>query len=200
MAIKILGGEARGLALPSPSPKTRPTLVQLKRRLFDFQQDWHDEIFVDLCSGTGSMGIEAWSRGAKSVLLVERDKALQQKISALIREIQIKYSHLGALKTLPLSVERWVMQMPEWYKQLDQQDQTHTTIYLDPPYETHEIYLNFLSSFIQFMPQFRGRLMIESDQQKGMSTKKLEEALGPSHKLFTQGASFLAIWDFRAIS
>jgi 16S rRNA (guanine966-N2)-methyltransferase len=72
MSIKILGGVAKGFTLVTPSESiTRPTSVLLKRRLFDFYQNLNGHYFIDLCAGSGSIGIEAASRGAYPVLLVE---------------------------------------------------------------------------------------------------------------------------------
>ena len=74
MPLRILGGKAKGQLLKSPPENsiTRPTSVMLKRKFFDAFQDLGEAHFYDLCAGSGSVGIEAWSRGVKQVELVEK--------------------------------------------------------------------------------------------------------------------------------
>jgi hypothetical protein len=74
MSIQILGGLARGRTLDVPTGNLiRPTSVMLRRRLFDARQDMSSFHFYDLCSGSGSVGIEAWSRGAEALFLNEKN-------------------------------------------------------------------------------------------------------------------------------
>ena len=69
MSVKILGGFARGLNLLVPKGDLiRPTSIMLKRRVFDFFQRMDDKIFIDLCAGSGAVGLEAWSRGAQKFI------------------------------------------------------------------------------------------------------------------------------------
>src|SRR3990172_5277353 len=75
MSIKILGGIAKGTILFLPNEKlARPTLVLLKRKIFDAAQNFEGSIFIDACAGSGAIGLEAWSRGADRVYLIESDK------------------------------------------------------------------------------------------------------------------------------
>ena len=75
MSISILGGVAKGAKLATPSShNTRPTSVLLKRRLFDSHQSFEGIEFYDICAGSGSMGIEAMSRGAEKVIFVESNQ------------------------------------------------------------------------------------------------------------------------------
>ena len=70
MTIKIAGGFAKGLTLSYKkkiTPVVRPTASMLKRKFFDSHQDFSDSIFVDCCAGTGQVGFEGLSRGARSV-------------------------------------------------------------------------------------------------------------------------------------
>ena len=69
--MQIIGGLAKGHGLCVPRG-IRPTSTLLKRKLFDSHQTWEAVNFIDLCAGSGSVGLEAWSRGAKSVCLVEQ--------------------------------------------------------------------------------------------------------------------------------
>jgi len=77
-ALKIIGGEARGRAiwtLPEGDLSVRPILGRIKKSLFDIIQPKVGGCrFLDLFAGTGAVGLEALSRGAKKVIFVELDQ------------------------------------------------------------------------------------------------------------------------------
>jgi 16S rRNA (guanine(966)-N(2))-methyltransferase RsmD len=66
MAIRVIAGKAKGKILrPVPGDITRPIMDRVKEALFNIiGTDIWDAVFVDLFAGTGSVGIEALSRGA----------------------------------------------------------------------------------------------------------------------------------------
>src|SRR5688500_2502806 len=83
--MRVISGQYRGRVLKSPPDnKTRPTSDRLRETLFSVLAPRIDEEtrFLDLCAGTGSIGIEAISRGAAFVTFVDRSK----KSCALIEE------------------------------------------------------------------------------------------------------------------
>ena len=71
--MRVIAGEARSLPLKCPDGMdTRPTTDRIKETLFNIlQPEVPGSIFVDLCSGSGGIGIEAISRGAKRAYFVE---------------------------------------------------------------------------------------------------------------------------------
>lgn len=71
--MRVIAGEARSLPLKCPEGlDTRPTTDRIKETLFNILQPYIPGcIFVDLCSGSGAIGIEAISRGARRAYLVE---------------------------------------------------------------------------------------------------------------------------------
>ena len=74
--MRVIAGTARSIPLKTPKgDKTRPTIDKHKETLFNCLSDrLYDCIFVDLFSGSGGIGIEALSRGAKKAYFVENDK------------------------------------------------------------------------------------------------------------------------------
>lgn len=74
--IRVIAGVARGRRLQMvPGDTTRPIMDRVKEALFNIiQQDLPGCTFLDLFAGTGSVGIEALSRGAKRARFVDRDK------------------------------------------------------------------------------------------------------------------------------
>lgn len=71
---RVVAGRFRGIILDAPKgDNTRPTGDKVKEALFSIiQTRVPDSEFIDLFSGTGGIGIEALSRGASSVVLVEK--------------------------------------------------------------------------------------------------------------------------------
>jgi len=74
--VRIVGGEARGRPLRAvPGRSTRPTSDRVRQSLFDVLGQRCDDLRVlDLFAGTGALGLEALSRGAKAATLVDEDK------------------------------------------------------------------------------------------------------------------------------
>ncbi len=71
--MRVIAGIAKGRKLRSPrTAETRPILDRVKVALFDLLGDAVvDAVFLDLFAGTGGVGIEALSRGAKKAIFVE---------------------------------------------------------------------------------------------------------------------------------
>jgi 16S rRNA (guanine966-N2)-methyltransferase len=83
--MRVISGIYRGRVLKSPPDnKTRPTSDRLRETLFNIlaSRIGDGTRFLDLCAGTGAIGIEALSRGAAFVTFVDRSK----KSCALIEE------------------------------------------------------------------------------------------------------------------
>lgn len=71
--MRVIAGTARSLPLKAPEGwDTRPTIDRIKETLFNvLQMDVPGSVFVDLFSGSGAIGIEALSRGARKAYFVE---------------------------------------------------------------------------------------------------------------------------------
>ncbi len=82
--MRIIGGTARSLPLKTPEGMdTRPTTDRTKETLFNILgADVCETVFLDLFAGSGSVGLEAVSRGAKRAVFVDRSR----KAVACIRE------------------------------------------------------------------------------------------------------------------
>lgn len=83
---RIIGGRAGGRRLATPRGQTtRPTSDRVREALFSAVESWCGTLdglrFLDLYAGSGAVGLEAWSRGAGVVTMVEQDR----HTSALIR-------------------------------------------------------------------------------------------------------------------
>jgi 16S rRNA (guanine966-N2)-methyltransferase len=88
--LRIIGGEFRSRRLASPpgAEITRPMASRAKESIFNLLRGWFEDAnVIDLFAGVGTMGLEAVSRGAKQVLLVEQSRPvfriLKENIEAL---------------------------------------------------------------------------------------------------------------------
>lgn len=80
--MRVIAGSRKSLRLITPEGlDTRPTQDRIKETLFNIiQNEVPESIFVDLFSGSGGIGIEALSRGAKKAYLVDQSKECEKCI------------------------------------------------------------------------------------------------------------------------
>lgn len=86
--MRIIGGRAGGRRLKSPDTKgTRPATDRVREAVFSSIGSWvEDSVVADLYAGSGSFGLEALSRGARSVVFVENAR---KAVAALRHNIEI---------------------------------------------------------------------------------------------------------------
>lgn len=87
--MRVIGGTARSIRLAGPSSDgTRPLSDRARESLFNILGDRVvDGSVLDLFAGTGAVGVEALSRGAAQVELVERDRVAASDIAENIRRV-----------------------------------------------------------------------------------------------------------------
>ncbi|MFZ4721751.1 MAG: 16S rRNA (guanine(966)-N(2))-methyltransferase RsmD [Phycisphaerales bacterium] len=124
--LRIIGGELRSRQLETPPGKdrTRPMGSRTREAIFNVLRGWFEGANVlDLFAGVGTMGLEAGSRGASRVWLVEQDRDVFELLRGNIEElglsgraVPVKADALGetALATV---------------------DQPLDVVFLDPPFE-----------------------------------------------------------------
>jgi 16S rRNA (guanine966-N2)-methyltransferase len=85
--VHIAAGRYKGRRLPA-ALGARPVGGRLKTSLFSvLEADLEGASVLDLCAGVGGLGLEALSRGARSLLLVERDPAAAAALRAWIEQV-----------------------------------------------------------------------------------------------------------------
>jgi len=86
--VKITAGYLGGRTVRAPPGEVRPTQDRVRQSVFSSLggscEGWR---VLDLFAGSGSLGLEAWSRGASSVLFVEQDSRVLAHLRATIREL-----------------------------------------------------------------------------------------------------------------
>ena len=120
--MRVVAGRAKGIALKTPSGMlTRPTADRVKEAMFSIVQfDLPGASVLDLFGGTGQLGIEAVSRGAKSATFVDN----REDACRLIRE---------NLKRIGMEKESRVVRM-DYMDFLKRNREKFDIVLLDPPY------------------------------------------------------------------
>ncbi len=107
--MRIIAGMARSMPLKTvPGMDTRPTTDRIKETLFNILQPrLYDAVFLDLFAGSGAIGLEAVSRGARQAVFVEHNRKAAACIQAnmdftrLGDRCQLKcMDYLSALRTM----------------------------------------------------------------------------------------------------
>lgn len=90
--MNIVSGRFRHRKLhTNPGLITRPITARVKVSLFDYIQPWlDDQRIADIYSGTGTMGLEALSRGARSVVFFEQDKVAFELLKKNVEELKVE--------------------------------------------------------------------------------------------------------------
>ena len=121
--MRVIAGEAKGRRLKAPTSGTRPMADRMREALFSALGDIRDLQVLDLYAGSGSLGLEALSRGAAHATFVElaRDAILklQQNVDAtgLGGRSHVEWGDVSAVLARPC-------------------DRRVDLIFVDPPYAT----------------------------------------------------------------
>lgn len=123
--MRIITGSAKGRKIKAPkdSKVIRPALAQVREAIFSSLGDISDKVVMDIFAGTGSLGLEALSRGCEKVYFVDGD-------ATAVRLILENLEHLGFLKNAHV----FKRNMPRGLESI-KLDQKPNVIFVDPPYD-----------------------------------------------------------------
>ena len=156
---RVVTGRFRGTILQAPEgDKTRPTTDKVKEALFSIIQSYvPDSEFLDLFAGSGQIGIEALSRGAKRVTLVERSGQAASIIARNISKIRMEGSD---------EIRFYKKSTAQALELLGQAGEKFDIIFMDPPYKDVPLRLEetakYISDFDMLSPG--GMLIVEHDK------------------------------------
>lgn len=121
-SVRIIGGQWRSRKLPVPDlPGLRPTPDRVRETLFNWLMPVVEGArCLDLFAGTGALGLEAASRGAAEVWLVERDAVAAAALSEHVQGLQA-----NEVRVIRADALAWLAQPPPCAFDL---------VFLDPPY------------------------------------------------------------------
>ncbi len=125
--IRIIGGRWRHRRLEFPAlPSLRPSPDAVRERVFNWlQHDIADSRCLDLFAGSGAFGLEAASRGAREVALVESDPMASDH---LIRNVE-RLDASQFVRVIQTPVEQFLRSCPSIFD----------IVFMDPPFTTNLI-------------------------------------------------------------
>lgn len=152
--MRVISGTARGTIIHSINDiKTRPTLDRVKESLFNIISNRIDEdtIALDLFAGSGAIGIEFLSRGAKKVYLCDKEKDTIEIIKQNLAKTKLEKNAVIINK----SYEKCLQELQE---KID-------IIYIDPPYK-----MDLAIKAIEYIEKLdilkdNGIIIIETDEK-----------------------------------
>lgn len=172
---KIIAGKFKGKTLRLPSKETTRSskAIVLESFFNTIQFDIMGAVLVEVFSGSGSIGLEALSRGAKRILFMEKDKEA------------VKTLRQNIAQTDPNACEVYegdsFINIAQVRKRLESLGES-AFIYVDPPFSyregMEEIYDKTLHLIASFPPKLAKLVIIEH-----MSTLELPETIGEYHRI-----------------
>ncbi len=175
--MRVITGSAKGRKLATPDGlETRPTSEIVKEAVFSIIQFEIDgAVVLDLFAGSGQMGIEALSRGAKSCVFVDQSKACRTVIEENLKNTG--FSEIGQLLSMDAT------------SYLHSASSRVDIAFLDPPY--HKGYFEKLLTPLSSNMSDSGIIICESD--KG---DDLPEMAGdfPKHKEYRYGKTKITVY------
>ena len=153
--MRIISGTARGTKLYTlEGQTTRPTLDRVKESLFNIiQNEIPNSIFLDLFSGSGAIGLEAASRGAKRVILCDKSKDAIKIINK-----NIEKTHLSEKVEL-YNLDYELLLKTKVKEKLD-------IVYIDPPYDSDFVIKSIKCIIEQKLMNENSIIIIETDDEQ----------------------------------
>ena len=129
--IRIIAGEFRGRKLKVPTGNdVRPTSDKVREALFNLltsMLNWDNMTVLDLYAGSGALGLEALSRGAKKAIFVESSK---KHVSIILKNISMLSLEQTKYELVRGRAESWIPNFAD--------PERPCLIFLDPPFSSDE--------------------------------------------------------------
>ena len=169
--MRIISGKFKGHKLNIPKNfLIRPTTDRFKESLFSiinsekYSSNIDGKYFLDLCSGSGGIGIEAFSRGAKKVYMIDKNQNAINLINKNLSKIELNIElgkNLFVLKQDITQIEKLVLPKFDF-------------IYFDPPYRS-----NIYSTVLKIISDNKilnnkGLIIVETDKLLNIDKLNLE--------------------------
>jgi 16S rRNA (guanine966-N2)-methyltransferase len=156
-SVRIIGGDWRGRRLQvADVPGLRPSGDRCRETLFNWLQPWIVAAdCADLFAGTGALGFEAASRGAATVLMIEKDSRAQEVLRNSIEQlqaVQVRLQGGGAMSMLE-----------------DFKAESFDIVFVDPPFDSNLAGLVMERLDRTGCVRRGGFVYIESPAQKGLA-------------------------------
>ena len=171
--MRVISGKARGKKLKTPeNDNIRPTLDRVKENIFNvIGFSVRNSVVLDLFSGTGAIGIEAISRGAKQVYFVDKDKNSYELTKFNVKSAKLEENAI----ILNQDAENALIQFENKEIKFD-------IIFLDPPYNK-----GIVQKILQQLEKYN---IMQSEGVVIVETDKDEETPEKFGKFFKQKEKF----------
>ena len=153
--MRIISGKARGTKLYTlDSMSTRPTLDRVKESIFNIiQNEIEEAIILDLFTGSGAIGLEMLSRGAKKAVLCDKSKEAIEIVKK-----NIEKTHMNE------KVELYNCDFKSCLEKV--KNQKFDIIYIDPPYETDFIAQSLKKIIELDIIKEESKIILETDNEQ----------------------------------
>ncbi|HEX6189205.1 MAG TPA: 16S rRNA (guanine(966)-N(2))-methyltransferase RsmD [Pyrinomonadaceae bacterium] len=196
--MRIIAGKYRGRRLKSPpSAQTRPTSDRLRETLFNVLAPRIEGArFLDLCAGTGAVGIEALSRGAEHVTFVDQSRKMCGLIEANLRALKIESESIDVVSadaTAFLRKFRKGREPSPTVGLMPRLPEPFDIMFFDPPYAAdYEAVLSFIAQHRPQLLSGEGIAVVEHHKKKD-----LPEEFGSlkCYRRLRQGDSVLSFYE-----
>lgn len=157
--VRIIGGQWRSRRLPVlVSEGLRPSSDRVRETVFNWLNHlwgsvWTDKSVLDAFAGSGTLGLEAASRGAQRVHLIEKDTTIAAQLKTNLHTLQATQCHLHTQDALVV--------LPQFTKE------AFDLIFLDPPF--HQDFLPKTLPLVTALLKNDGLLYIEAEHNLEVS-------------------------------
>jgi 16S rRNA (guanine(966)-N(2))-methyltransferase RsmD len=183
--MQVLAGKYKGRRLQSSlSPKVRPTARRLREDIFELLGARTDQArFLDLCAGSGAVGIEALSRGAAHVTFVDRSAKMCEYVQANLELCGASGEQYEVVERNAADFARSAPQtnLASW-----------DVVFFDPPYASEYLPIIELFASRNLLKPKGGVLVAEHH-----CDNKLVDRIGSLHRwrVIRQGESCLSFYE-----
>jgi 16S rRNA (guanine966-N2)-methyltransferase len=155
--MRVIAGRLGGRRLRAPRghTTTRPTSDRVREAIFSMLGELDGAVVLDLFAGTGALGIEALSRGARRVVFVERDRAALQALRGNLEQLRLSAAQAEVRVGDSLAALRAARRARE----------TYDLVFVDPPYVQARELGGELSALLPSLLAPGARVVVESDRR-----------------------------------
>jgi 16S rRNA (guanine(966)-N(2))-methyltransferase RsmD len=154
--MRVIAGRLGGRRLKAPPGRgTRPTADRVREALFSMLGDVSGAVVLDLFAGTGALGIEALSRGARRAVFVERAPGALAVLRENLRALGLDANTAEVRPVDALQAARTALAAAEAYD----------LVFIDPPYSRARDLTPELSAAIPPLLRPGAHVVVESDRR-----------------------------------